>query len=150
MHAWCRACRSDRNAKLPRFPPEPARGPRICSCCMESLPVEAFSRNGHQPSGLKLICKLCMKKKDRARRLKLIESRVYIPMTTKRCPTCKVVKEVSEYSRNSYRADGLQHSCKGCCKLQHKEVRKRMESQTKVSSRAPTPKRAAFTWTYNS
>ena len=35
-------------------------------------------------------------------------------MTSKQCCSCKVSKPVSEFGKNKWRVDGLQHNCKAC------------------------------------
>lgn len=73
--------------------------------------------------------------RDRARRLKVIDSQLYIAKSTKRCTNCKVVKEASDFSRNPYDADGLESECKQCRALFRRTYKeKRKENRSKVGS----------------
>ena len=45
---------------------------------------------------------------------------------TKRCSKCGETLLVSEFSKNKTRKDGLNHSCKGCCKAYREENREKI------------------------
>lgn len=120
-HRRCRACLA--NDRSTRTKHEPASDPQSCIRCRQYLPAEAFHPNKCELSGRLPICKLCVKRDNRARKSKWKESDLHITRVEKRCCYCKIVKQTSEFSRHSIEIDGLQNVCKSCaaCKKHRKD-----------------------------
>lgn len=53
----------------------------------------------------------------------------------KRCTRCKVEKELSEFSKNKKSKDGLQHICKSCAAIEHKEWHEKNKEHIKEYSK---------------
>jgi hypothetical protein len=56
-------------------------------------------------------------------------------MENKKCHTCHEYKPAYDFSKNKNRADGLQHDCKDCCKIQKNRWMANNENRTKHNSK---------------
>lgn len=81
-----------------------------CSTCKEEKPVDQFSKDRTQPSGLNYQCKAC-----RA----IINKRGYdrikpVTVTEQTCTKCNVTKPADEFYREARYKNGLMTRCKSC------------------------------------
>ena len=119
----CKFCKNaqarERHQIFPKHPPQ-MEGEQTCTCCNKIKDIQDFYANSKCKNGRDTQCKECANKKGKARRDKLNYPRQ--EEGVKVCNTCKVEKDVSDYTSNSKNKDGLMASCNEC---RNKAARKR-------------------------
>lgn len=103
---------------------------KICGKCKAKKPSSEFNKNNAQPDGLQNNCTECRKdrykdvdgdrirEKERLRRITYINNPKEAP-ATRVCRTCKIVKSITEFDKQSGTKYGYCYRCKSC----HKEYR---------------------------
>ncbi len=85
---------------------------KICTKCKVEKDLECFGKNKIRKDGLKSQCKECDKKYEENN----VEN--YVPnklnLTYKKCGTCKIEKDINNFSVAKRRKDGFAHNCKDC------------------------------------
>jgi hypothetical protein len=136
----CKECLSaDEKQRLEKIrnSPKPQYGPediRKCPDCGEIKLVTEYHKNNSRKDGLQSFCKECMRiySQQRNQTIKNSPNPQYGPEDAKKCPDCGEVKLVTEFQKNSARADGLQCYCKKCS-LKRKKAYERQRYKTDSS-----------------
>lgn len=106
----CKEC----NAKQPnKKPGRKARPKKLCPDCKQLKPRKDYTKVPANKDGLNYCCKICAATRTRAyydRRKTIIP----ITITEKRCSHCRIVKPVSDFSRNRASKDHLEGYCRLC------------------------------------
>ena len=102
----------------------PAPDFKVCNKCGETKPFDLFGGSKDHPHGTRPICKRCVADiqmvRSKAKKLEdaLIQERKLtyprIPDSIKLCKSCLSLKEKTNFSKCSKRADGYSHECKEC------------------------------------
>jgi hypothetical protein len=119
---------------------------KICSKCKIEKDLSAFSKALNKPLGVRSSCRACDSKslKDNKLAKENVERLVCFPKMPdclKRCSTCKICKEKSEFKKNKAQRDGFCNYCKTCAndsqnkylfenpgkRKQHKQARRAFE-----------------------
>ncbi len=99
-----------------------------CFDCEQILNIYEFSNDREKIDGLSRNCKKCRsidKKKSRIKN----KDKEKIKPETKKCPSCKIIKSSSGFSKNSNRPDGLNSNCKEC---HNYRIRKKNSKKHKI------------------
>jgi hypothetical protein len=139
--AYCKPCRSERNAILIEERRAGVRGyisrqVKVCRSCYpkKELPVSAFSRSTATPDGYQYDCKECVKEQQKVRRAdpkkrrqdqasvervaqeRIAGERSYIERPSKVCNSCAPPKEhpMSNFYKDRRKPDGHSVYCKDC------------------------------------
>lgn len=92
---------------------------KVCTKCNLEKSYEFFRKDKKSKDGFQSQCKVCRNIFDteyrKNKRLGIINEKEYIPSGFKKCSTCNILKEISEYSVNNSTSDKLEYFCK-CCK----------------------------------
>jgi len=90
---------------------------KTCLTCKISKPLTKFNKNRTQSDSLNSYCKECVRIHDKQRyeRYKQQNANIVLdPNKTKTCADCKVIKPLTEFTKNRARSDSLQSYCKKC------------------------------------
>lgn len=93
---------------------------KICSKCKKEKDIKEFSKDRTTKDGLRYWCKECVSKYNKEFHQKNKEKhtdKYYQNLNgTKRCFKCGEVKDISKFSKNRTKKDGLHNRCKQCDK----------------------------------
>lgn len=88
-----------------------------CSKCKEIRPLSEFYKSKRTKSGYRYQCKKCFADYT----LSKTPPKKLLPKNTKKCRTCKNIKDFKYFSRNKNTITGYGYVCKECDKKQRKE-----------------------------
>lgn len=116
---------------------------KTCTNCGETKPHTEFNRNARLPDGYHSHCKACVRayyqrNKDRILERHRVNRNGH---ATKKCSMCEEEKYLSEFHKDSSRADGHRHYCKECGKAdqQNRKTTRRVSPARGPARRAPAP-----------
>lgn len=116
-----RACNLKINRYKEKLPPNLKR----CGRCKTLYEKHCFYSDISKKDGLTSVCKSCENERQKKRKLNDVEHKDAGGniIKVKRCPKCNQVKEVSLFSKNRCRHDGLNSYCLSCSKIIKEESR---------------------------
>src|ERR1043165_2175980 len=87
---------------------------KACVECKMEKSLNDFYKDSSRKSGFRPNCKTCqnIKTKELSQKYSVLENREI--KNKKVCYRCKIEKNVSEYSKNRWRKDGINNKCQEC------------------------------------
>lgn len=119
-----------------------------CRYCQRTLPASEFLPDKRRKTGIDLCCRDCFNSRRQNQRIA-----IHNPPRMegdKRCSGCKVVKPITEFSRNPKMVDGRANWCKSCLKKYRVERHKREPDYFAAISRRKNRKLRLEVLTYYS
>lgn len=83
---------------------------KICAKCKNRFYLTDFYKHSGYKDGYNSICKTCVLQYDKARAAKCIKK----TSGNKKCSSCNIEKDVSEFTVRLRSSDGLRNRCKEC------------------------------------
>jgi prophage antirepressor-like protein len=94
---------------------------KTCSKCLLEQNIDLFNKDRTKKDGYRGICRKCEKlNKEEYKKRKEEE---FVPLTEKKCISCKEVKDIIKFSRHMYSKDGYVHNCLDCAKKTTNQAR---------------------------
>lgn len=85
-----------------------------CNKCLITMSKTSFNKDKTKKDGLHTICRLC--EKESKKKYKETKKETMKEITEKKCSTCDIVKDISNFSEHLYTKDGYVSHCKECVK----------------------------------
>ena len=111
LQAHCRDCNRVSRSRYNDLPPDIPLDIKTCARCEVDKPNSEFHKTRGGRDGLQTICKDCHSKNNKSYYLLPPDSG---PISTKTCVRCKVVKNISEFSKSRTTKDGFMGNCREC------------------------------------
>ncbi len=114
---------------------------KICTKCKIEKDINEFSKNKnfHKNNYVNYKCKSCSNSYNRSKYVRKTNKKPLISLT-KYCFSCKLDKELIEFSKNNFRKDGLQICCKSCNKIDRQNKKEIQAKYMKSYHKSYIPK----------
>ena len=83
---------------------------KTCQSCNIIKKVSEFGKNSLTKDGFRNVCISCQKEKQSKKLVILSKT----PIKNKKCTSCDIIKDISQFSKNRSSRDGYRTNCKAC------------------------------------